>query len=107
MNKVNFIKAFGVSLCLVYLSGCDRAPREINNNVRPPVISNESQRMSVDNNESPTSKELLDYYRNNLKEAKEKWDACKKDLKSVSEEEKPRCVAASNAWHNQPYKASR
>lgn len=107
MKFNSVFKAIAFSFFVIGVAGCEKAPQSINKGPRPAVISNEKQEMGVDNKEAPTTKELLAYYSANLKEAKEKWDECKKRLDKVSDKEKPHCVAAGNAWHNQPYKAGR
>lgn len=104
---MSIIKVFLLAGIISFLSGCDKSPQPDLKVPKPAVVYKDPQKMEGVNSEAPTTKELLKYYSEHLKEAKEHWDKCKINLDKVSESEKPRCVAAGNAWHNQPYKANR
>lgn len=98
---------FAVALIAAGLAGCDQAPQETKQAHTPAKITKEPQAQpaSAPRGDAPTTKELLAYYSAHLKEAQTVWHECQaKGLQNVSEDDKPRCVAAGNAWHNQPYK---
>lgn len=105
MKTRNHLMLFSLAAILAGLAGCDQSPQPTAKPAPPPVISKDPQKQAKDNPDAPTTKELLAYYSANLKEAQAKWHECQaKGLQNVTEDEKPRCVAAGNAWHNQPYK---
>lgn len=108
--KTPAMKALIVVICAAaFLAGCDRSPQKGNQTITPAEISEEPQAQpaSAPRSDAPTTRELLNYYSGNLKEARAVWHEClAKGLKNISESEKPRCVAAQNAWQNQPYKPS-
>ena len=89
------------------LAGCGQAPDQTKEAPRTAKITKDpqSQPVSAPRADAPTTKELLTYYNANLKDAQAEWHKClAKGLQNVSDEDKPRCVAAQNAWQNQPYK---
>lgn len=106
--KTRTLKTLIAVVCVAAgLAGCDQAPQQTKQAPTPAKISKEPQVQpaSAPRADAPTTKELLAYYSANLKEAQTVWHEClAKGLKNVSEDEKPRCVAAQNAWQNQPYK---
>jgi hypothetical protein len=95
-------------LATLALTGCNRAPDE-SKATEPSAgkIIRERQELPADTPrpDAPTTRELLKYYSANLEEARTEWRRCyDKGIKNLTDEERPRCVAAQNAWHNQPYK---
>jgi hypothetical protein len=109
MKNRNLLKAFSLAALLIGLTGCDKSP-ETTPAQRPASapIQKDPQKRPAASPDAPTTKELLDYYSAHLEEAKTKWHECQaKGLQNVNDDEKPRCVAAGNAWHNQPYKPKR
>lgn len=107
MNHFN-LKTLIVVVCVVFgLAACDQSPSQIKQTPVPSKIIKERQAQLTTGQkaDAPTTKELLDYYSANLKEAKLMWQQClTHGLENVTDEEKPLCVAAENAWQNQPYK---
>lgn len=107
MKTCNLKTLIAVVCVAAGLAGCDRTPEQPKPAPAPAKISKipQAQPASEPRADAPTTKELLAYYSAHLKEAQTVWHEClAKGLKNISEEEKPRCVAAQNAWQNQPYK---
>lgn len=100
-----------LSLIVFAVSGCDQS-KQNQYNERPVVKEKpkaESTKVVPDRviagSDSATTATLANYYAANLEEAKTEWHRCfEKGAANITEEERPRCVAAQNAWEMQPYK---
>ena len=107
--KTCTLKTLIAVVCVAFgLAGCDQSQQQTKKQTPPPakiIKERQAQPASGPKADAPTTKELLAYYSANLKEARTVWHQClAKGLENVTDEEKPRCVAAQNAWQNQPYK---
>lgn len=105
MKSRNLLTLF--SLAAIFgLAGCGQSPEPTQ---RPASATSapkqDKQAQPHPDPNAPTTKQLLTYYSAHLDEALAKWHECEaKGLQNVTADEKPTCVAAGNAWHNQPYR---
>ena len=104
MGKRKINSFLAVAFISSFLAGCDKSPEKVDA-LAPAIIHKEAQRLGVDNPDAPTTKELMEYYNSNIKEAHKVWKECiEKGLDKIPAERKSVCVAAGNAWQSQPYK---